>query len=217
MKPWLVAIDGIDGAGKTRFADRLREECAARDLPAEVVRIDDFRRRVAWDEEPAPEADLYYDAYYDFAAVDDCLRAFTGGEPSVAIPIFDPVTERVVGTRQVNLRATRVLILEGVFTLRIPGVGAGTLVYLTTSYEEARRRIVERDLGKERSLEDVLRRIDRRYFPSQARYRAEHLPETRAEVVIDNEDVANPRTRAAEMTRIPPTLWEAIVALAPMG
>ncbi len=216
MKPCLVAIDGIDGAGKTRFADRLRVECSAHDLRAQVVRVDDFRRRVSWDVGPETEADRYYDDYYDFAAVDACLRAFADGAPAVDVPVFDPVAEKISGARSLDLRATHVLILEGVFTLRIPAVERATLVYLSTSYDEAKRRIVERDREKERSLEEVLRRIERRYFPSQQRYHAEHLPEKRADVVIDNEDAAEPRTRTAELTRIPPPVWQVIAALAPM-
>ncbi len=45
-----VAIDGLDGSGKSRFADALARACAGQGIPATVVR--------------------YYQGYYDFAAVD---------------------------------------------------------------------------------------------------------------------------------------------------
>lgn len=53
------------------------------------------------------------------------------------------------------------------------------------------------------------RRIERRYFPAQARYRAAHDPVARADVLIDNEDWQRPRVlRRAE--RLPLLLREAL-------
>jgi hypothetical protein len=75
------------------------------------------------------------------------------------------------------------------------------LVVLEVSPDEARRRILQRDQAKGRSPEEVSRRIDRRYFPAQARYRAAHDPVGRAHALIDNQDWQRPRLlrRAADL------------------
>jgi hypothetical protein len=93
-----------------------------------------------------------------------------------------------------------------VFPLRIPAVAAGFLVYLEASEPEARRRIIERDRAKQRTREETERRIDRRYFPSQERYRHEHAPRVRADVVIDNQTPATPRVLKRDLARLPAAL-----------
>jgi hypothetical protein len=75
-----------------------------------------------------------------------------------------------------------------------------------------RRRIQARDQAKGRSQQEVDRRIDRRYFPAQDRYRAEHDPVGRAQVIIDNEDWRRPQVvrRAPDL---PPSLSAALDAV----
>jgi hypothetical protein len=85
-------------------------------------------------------------------------------------------------------------IVEGVFTLRVPTVAASAaLVFLRVSADEARRRILARDRAKGRTDEEIQRRIARRYFPGQDRYRLECDPEARAAAIVDNDDWRRPR------------------------
>ena len=64
---------------------------------------------------------------------------------------------------------------------------------LRVSADEARRRILARDRAKGRTDEEIQRRIARRYFPGQDRYRVECDPEARAAAIVDNEDWRRPR------------------------
>jgi len=75
----------------------------------------------------------------------------------------------------------------------------------------------DRDQKKQRSLDEVLRRVDQRYFPTQRRYHEEYAPRSRAHVLIDNEDLRKPRTTAAKVDDLPAELRAAIEALAPGG
>jgi hypothetical protein len=79
------------------------------------------------------------------------------------------------------------------------------LIVLEVSAAEARRRILARDQAKGRTPEEIAGRIDRRYFPAQARYRAACDPLGLADLVIDNEDWANPRVvRRGDLRFAPP-------------
>lgn len=169
----LLVVDGLDGSGKTQFATRLAGACAAEGLRATIVHVDDYRRDLDFsDRDAASEGELYYRQYYDFEACDAAVRA--------ALTASDSRCD--------------VVILEGVFTLRIPIVAeAGVLVALDISRDEARRRIADRDRRKGRSEDEIGRRIDRRYFPGNTRYEAEHSPSSRAALVIDNHDWMRPR------------------------
>jgi uridine kinase len=179
----LVAIDGIDGSGKSRFASTLADACAAEGLPAVIVRVDDFRRPVDFDAvAPEQEAALYYDSYYDFAALDETLATFLSGQAA---------------------GESRVAIVEGVFVLRAGLLDGSPLVVLDVTPEQARLRIVTRDQAKGRTIPEIWRRIDRRYFPGQARYRATFDPVGRADVLVDNSDWSHPRVVRSATERFP--------------
>ncbi|HVK86974.1 MAG TPA: hypothetical protein VM513_22800 [Kofleriaceae bacterium] len=206
MKP-ILTVDGIDGSGKSTFARTLHAALAAAGHAPVLFRVDDFRRPVAWTT-PEAEAELYYDAYYDLARCDACLGAFADGAAEIAIPTYDVVAERMSGERTVALGEATVAVVEGVFPLRLPRAAAGVVIYLAASEDEARRRIVARDAKKGRSVEEINRRIDRRYFPSQRRYHDELDPRGRADLVIDNEDPRARRTLRCDLTRVPEHLRE---------
>jgi uridine kinase len=169
----IVAIDGIDGSGKSQFAAALAAACAAGGVPATVLHVDDFKRDLDFGGlDAGAEAALYYERYFDLAALDGRLAAFgaaSAGDDGLAI-------------------------VEGVFTLRVPTVAAAAaLVALTVSPDEARRRILARDRHKGRTDDEINHRIARRYFPAQERYRAAFAVAGRATAVVDNEDWRRPR------------------------
>jgi uridine kinase len=183
-----IAVDGLDGSGKSRFAAALAAALEAAGRPASLLHVDDFRRPTDFAGlEAAEESALYYDRYYDFAALGQELAA------------------------QVRAAADgAVIILEGVMLLRA-ALPAGTpLVVLEVSADEARRRIVARDQAKGRTPAEIAARIERRYFPAQARYRAACDPLGRADLIVDNEDWTRPRLVRRREARFSP---EAATAL----
>jgi uridine kinase len=210
----VIAVDGIDGSGKSILARQLTAAADRAGLATVVLGVDDFRRPVDWSQGGRAEADIYYDDYYDLAHLDRCLRAFLDGASSVEIPVFDSRTERLEGTRTVPFAGAAVAVVEGVFALRVGAVAAGAaLLYLRTSFSEARRRILARDTARGRTPENVSHRIDARYFPSQERYLREHDPVGRADVIIENEDFAAPHLARFEAARLHPALAEALPAV----
>lgn len=184
----VIAVDGLDGSGKSRFAASLAAALSADGRPASLLHVDDFRRPIDFSGlAPEAEAALYYERYFDFAAVGAGLSAWAQG-----------------------VRDGAVIILEGVMLLRA-ALPAGTpLVVLEVSAAEARRRILARDQAKGRTPEEIAGRIDRRYFPAQARYRAACDPSARADLVVDNEDWAHPRVMRRSDVRFVPEIAAAL-------
>ncbi|HEY4242402.1 MAG TPA: AAA family ATPase [Kofleriaceae bacterium] len=197
----ILTIDGIDGSGKSTFARTLAER-----LGAVILRVDDYRRHLEWSS--GTESELYYDHYYDLAACGAALAAFASGAASIDVPIFHNQLERVTGHHSLDLSAP-VAILEGVFPLRIPEARA-FLIYLDTSPETARARILARDLAKGRTPAEIRRRIDLRYAPAQARYHAAFAPRDHARVIIDNEDPSAPRVLRRDVSGLPPVIASAL-------
>ena len=184
----MIAVDGLDGSGKSRFAASLADALSAERRPASVLHVDDFRRPTDFSGlAPEAEAALYYERYFDFAGVGDALSAWANGPPDGAL-----------------------MVLEGLMLLRA-ALPAETLhIVLEVSAAEARRRILARDQAKGRTPEEIAGRIDRRYFPAQARYRTACDPSGRADFVVDNEEWARPRVVRRRDVRFAPEIVAAL-------
>ena len=209
----VVAIDGIDGSGKSVLADRLMASLRAAGDGAVLLRVDDFRRPVDWSRGDKSELDLYYDDYYDLARLDGCLRAFRDGAGAIEVPAWDSARERTGDGRRVVLDGAAVALVEGVFVQRMPALADSAVIYVQSSPAEARRRILARDVARGRAAADVERRVAERYFPAQRRYEAACAPAQRAAAVIDNEDPRAPHAVRLETDRLPPPVARALAAL----
>jgi uridine kinase len=211
----LIAIDGIDGSGKSRFARSLAAGCEAEGEPEVFVfRVDDFRRPLSVPP-GADEAAHYYDSYYDFGLLDACLGAFLAGQPGVTVPRFDPAREVVDGEQRLDFGRARLALCEGVFVLRAPTTAAAPLIVLEVGEAEARRRILERDLGRGRARDVVEHRMNNRYFPAQRLYRAACDPLRRADVLIDNARWDHPRVLRRSPRPMPRLVEKVLSALLP--
>lgn len=199
----LVSIDGIDGSGKSRFTSALAAACEAAGAPSFVFHVDDFRRPLGPVNGDLDEASVYYDRYYDFALLDGCLRAFLDGAPGATIPRFNAKTETLTGTQELTFADAPLAFLEGVFVLRAPTAAAASVIVLEVTEEEARRRILARDMARGRSRDVVEHRMNHRYFPAQRAYRAALDPLRRADLVIDNERWDDPRVVRLTHGRLP--------------
>lgn len=181
--PPVVLIDGIDGSGKTRFASRLAAMLEAAGRHATLLHVDDVRRPVDWSDSRG-EAEVYWSDYFDLAALDAQIAA---------------------------LRAVdRVVLVEGIFTLRLAAAEDSELIYLEVPFDEATRRILTRDTALGRTPDEVLHRMEARYFPAQRRYRELYGPLARAALLVDNTMPDAPRRITGDSTRLPPGLGEVL-------
>jgi len=207
----LIAIDGLDGSGKSQFARALAAACEAESgAPVFVFRVDDFRRPLGSLPPDADEATVYYERYYDFALLDACLRRFLAGAPAASIPRFDTAREVLEGEQPLEFGDARLALVEGVFPLRASATAEGALVLLEVSEDEARRRILARDMARGRSRDVVEHRMNSRYFPAQHAYRAAFDPVRRADVIVDNEHWERPRLLRRETNRLPRAVENAL-------
>jgi uridine kinase len=191
----VIAIDGPDGSGKSHFAAGLAAAVEAAGGTVVLLRVDDFRVPVAFEGGSADrELSLYYDRYYDFAALDRALSTFLRGAADGAIAI-----------------------VEGVLVLRATLPPQTPLVVLEVSPAVARQRILARDAAKGRTPQEITRRIERRYLPAQARYRAAFDPIARADVLVDNDDWTHPRVLRRADGRFPPAVATGLARLLPPG
>ena len=215
---WLVAIDGSDGSGKSTLAENLLAALTDSGAAVRLLRVDDFRRPVDWSRSDRAELDLYYDEYYDLAALERCLRAFLDGAPVVAYAVADLQRPEVITNQRLEVSGVQGLLVEGVFVRRLPTVAThATVIDVQVDPAEARRRILARDTAKGRSEDDVQHRMDARYFPAQQRYRAWLGPTATPDVVVESLHAGAARLTTLREERVPPAVAQALrkIATAP--
>lgn len=185
----LISISGIDGSGKSVFARRLSRTLEANQLRACLLHIDDDRRAVDWDQGDREEVDIYYRDYFDLTQTEARIQS------ALQSGLYD------------------VVLIEGIFVHRLSANESALKVYLEVPFEVARSRIEARDIEKGRTLEEVQRRITRRYFPAQRRYLEQHQPARVADVLIDNSDYSAPRCLTSDPSSWPPMLRGSLLAI----
>jgi uridine kinase len=190
-----VAIDGVDAAGKTTFANDLAKALRRRDVSVVRASIDGFHHPASVRHRRAEidPARSYYEDSFDYEALRDLLLEPLGepGTHTVRTAIFDFLTDRPVDRPPALVAGAAVLLFDGVFLLRPELAGCWDLtVFLRVEADVALARAVSRD--SVRLGNDVERRYRERYLLGQQLYSSAVRPEAFADIVIDTTDPARP-------------------------
>lgn len=194
--PLRVAVDGVDGAGKTTLADELAPLVAGRGRTPIRASIDGFHHpRAERYGRGATSPDGYYLDSFDHDALISELLAPLGpeGDRRYRLRVFDHRTDRPADAEVGVAPQDAVLILDGVFLHR-PEVLPffDVTVFVRVSFETALARVSVRDAGEMGGTGAAVDRYERRYVPAQRRYLADVRPEILADVVLLNDDPAAP-------------------------
>lgn len=188
--PRLVGVDGVDGVGKTVFADDLADALRAQSHQVLRIALDSFHRpRVDRYRRGRTSAEGYFRDAFDLSAfirsVIDPLRP--GGAGVVTTAVFDYRTDAPVVGDVVRVRPGDVVVVDGVFLHRDELAAEwGLSVFLRAPMAVAFARMAARDGVP---ADD---RLLRRYRDGQRLYLTECSPEQRATVVVDHTDVTAP-------------------------
>ena len=184
----VVAIDGMDGAGKTHFANDLAVALTATGRSVFRASIDDFHRSQA--ERHARGADSpdgYYRDSFDYSTFRRVLlEPFRmGGSTAFVTAAFDRVRDLPVQSKWRTGPKDAILVLDGIFLNRPELAGLWNYsVWLDVSRDIAEERMLDRDGPTENAG---------RYRGAQDLYLAEVNPRTTASSMIDNSDFERPR------------------------
>src|SRR5262249_39050048 len=116
-----VAIDGLDGAGKTTFADELAD--ILRMLPRDVIRasVDGFHNpRALRYRRGRSSPEGYFEDSYNYAALKKHLLdpLSPGGSRRYRAAVFDHVTDTPVSIPEREAPASSILLFDGIFLHR---------------------------------------------------------------------------------------------------
>jgi uridine kinase len=185
-----VAVDGIDGAGKTVLADQLAEVIGS---AREVLRVsvDGFHRPRAERFANGPGPQGFYEDSYDYGAFRRAvLEPFRAGLP--VTPAVNDVTRDVRVHRQsVPVGPDTLLLVDGIFLQRPELRGTwDAVVFVDVPFEVSVPRGNAR-FGEHHDP-DPQAESNRRYIGGQRLYLERVRPRESATWVLDNTDLEHP-------------------------
>jgi uridine kinase len=188
----ILAVDGVDGAGKTTFADALAGVFAEDGGAVVRASIDGFHRpRAERYARGRTSPEGFYRDSYDYAAFRRILiEPFRSGAPEVRLAAFDEPADRPLDTPPVEVPADAVLIVDGIFLNRpeLRGIWHWS-VWLHVPASLAYARMAERD-GVD---PDPEAESNAGYRGGQALYARDADPRRTATAIVDNSFPDNPQ------------------------
>ncbi len=197
-RPVMVALDGIDAAGKTTLADELVPWCRRHKRPVLRATIDGFGRpkseRYARGE--FSPVGYYQDAFdYPFL-IERFLKPLHAFEEPVSVIAakFDFRTDSEALRKEIQIARNTVVLFDGVFLFRPELREYWDLkIFIEIDFETSFKRGVEREAPLPGGPDNIRRKYEARYIPGQQIYMAEVRPRSLADIVIDNNMPQNPR------------------------
>ncbi|QQS58955.1 hypothetical protein IPN35_05210 [Candidatus Peregrinibacteria bacterium] len=195
--PFFVGIDGVDGSGKSIFADELAEHL--RNKHQKVVRasLDGFHNpeHVRYQKgKDSPEG--YYADSFNYREVSEVLlKPLRSGVGEYRTSTFDYRTNSKTNSPIQQSTPDTILVMDGVFLFRPELLKYWDMrIFLDVDFEETLRRVLQRSTEQEYigAEQKILERYRNRYIPGQKLYLKNVNVRGIADVLIDNTDVQNP-------------------------
>lgn len=187
-----VAVDGVDGAGKTVFGDELAAHLQPY-RPVVRASVDGFHNPRAIRHRLGRTSPLgYYRDSYDYDRFSEFLLAPFGpqGSRRYRRAAFDHTTDQPVDSPAEVARPDAALILDGIFLHRPELVDVWDFsIFLDVPFDVSVGRCAVRD-GASPDPSDL---TNQRYVLGQRLYFADAAPDERATAVVDNAQLATPK------------------------
>jgi uridine kinase len=187
-----VAVDGVDGSGKTVFADELAVELSARGRAAVRVSADDWHqvRQLRHARGRTSPEGFWLDSYdYPRLRAEVLEPLGPGGSREYRPRGHDLASDEVLAGPLAHAAAGSVVVVDGLFLQRAELEGCFELaIWLDVPFEETAARMAARD-GTSPDPDDPSMQ---RYVGAQRTYFEQRSPWTRADLVVDNTDLAAP-------------------------
>ena len=204
--PTRVAIDGVDGSGKTTLAEELVEP--VRRTGREVIRasVDGFHhpRAVRYTRGPDSPEGYFLDSF-DYGTLKRELLDPLGpeGDAKFRTAAFDYRVDRPVESPRRVAARDAVLLFDGVFLSR-PELQASwdLTIWLDVPFEVTVERAIARDSRSGGDAAVTRGKYEHRYVPGQRLYLTQCRPRERAAIVVDNSVFERPRI--VRNTRVSP-------------
>lgn len=190
-----VAIDGVDGAGKTTLANALAPVMAAQGRPTIRASVDDFHHpRALRYARGRYSPDGFFLDSYDYDAFRTLLLdpLSPDGSGRYVAKHFDLDNDRLIDLLKEQAASGAALIVDGIFLHRPELQSYWDLsIFLKVDFDVSVPRGAQRDPALDSP--DPGAPLNQRYVGGQKRYLSECDPEQRADIIIGYNDLREPR------------------------
>ncbi len=187
-----VAVDGVDGAGKTMFADELAPYLATSGRQIIRAGVDSFhnyraiRYRLGW---TSPEG-FYRDSYnYELLKEVLLVPLSAGGNAQFRRAAFDHRTDAPLEAALETAAPDAILLFDGIFLHRLELRDFWDFsIFLEVGFDVSMLRNAVRD----GCSPDPLAESNRRYVEGQKLYLSECQPRELAKLILNNNEIERP-------------------------
>jgi uridine kinase len=181
-RPFIVAIDGLGGAGKTTFVNKLAS-ALENDCMINVLHIDDYivesEKRYNTGNEEWFE---YYYLQWGIKFIKECLLKIHNGHQELTLPFYNRAMNTVINIKKL-LVPNSILLIEGVFLQR----KEWRRFYDYTIFLECPRHVREdRVLKRDSYIGDVSairKKYENRYWIAEEYYIKKEVPLQKADII----------------------------------
>lgn len=190
-KPIRIAINGIEGTGKTVFAQKLTAYLLSQGIKALQVSIDGFHfnRERRYKQGRDSAKGYYEDSYDEIGFIEKVLKSSQSKTPNYTAATHDLESDEYLDLQPIEIEQQSVLITDGAYLFKPNYRKHWDLkIYLKTSFETAMKRGIERDKETLGGWEQTQEKFEKRYHKASKIYLNENKPEQIADMIIDNSD-----------------------------
>jgi phosphoglycolate phosphatase-like HAD superfamily hydrolase/uridine kinase len=192
-RPFVIVINGIDGAGKTTFSEALATYLQNKNIPTQLIHLDDFHNPKAVRYAGTDQADNYYNKSFNLDLIIDKLLnpIYQDKSLSLKLKTLDLQTDDYTNERTYSVKPETIVIFEGVFLFRrdlSPYIDLK--VFLNILFAESKKRAVVRD------PQAYVEKYDVKYLPAQQKYLTLYPPDQIADIFIDNTNYEYPTLKS---------------------
>ena len=195
--PIRIGIDGVDGSGKTFFADAFAEYLQKLNRPIIRSTIDRFHnpKNVRYQQGENSPRGYYEDSFNTDKLVEKLLTPLgPNGSLKYQHSLFDYRTDSQTDVPYEIAERNAILVFDGIF-LFTPKLSPfwDLRIFLDVPFETTIQRVQQRVKDQEYlGSENIVEKYKTRYIPGQKIYFEESEPKKKADIIIDNTDYTNP-------------------------
>ena len=193
-KPIRVAINGIEGTGKTVFAIKLSQYLTQNNINSINISIDGFHNNKEYRYRQGRNSykGYYEDSYNEIEFVNKVLISSQSNSPNYVDAIHDLETDEYLDLKPKNISNKTVLITDGAYLFKPIYLSYWDFkIYIKTDFNTAMLRGIDRDKTLLGTKKEAKEKYIKRYHKASLFYNNECQPESNADLVIDNTDFDN--------------------------
>lgn len=193
-KPVRIAINGIEGTGKTVFAEKLTEYLNFKKINTIQVSIDGFHfnKELRYKQGRDSAKGYYEDSHDEIGFVEKVLKSSQSEIPNITKATHDLEIDQYLNLKPMEIDNKTVLITDGAYLFK-PNFRENwdLKIYLKTSFETAMNRGIERDKESLGGIDQTKEKYQKRYHKASQIYLKANEPEKIADIIINNSDFNN--------------------------